>query len=408
MGSKIFIRRVALRSYKSIAQCSVSLGALNYFVGQNGAGKSNFIDALRFVSDSLNKSLDHALRDRGGIDEVRRRSGGHPNSFGIRLVFDLGLGVTGHYSFQIGARAHGGYAIDEEECIMHGVLGVEDAYYRIKDGVVVASSAAVLPSVSPDRLFLVAASGLPEFRPLYDALSCMGFYNLNPEAIRELQDPDPGLVLSRDGHNLSAALDRLRKEKPESFEAIVQYLSKIVPGITGIEIVPLSRKMTLQFRQKVGANASPWRFIAENMSDGTLRVLGILTALFQFGGTSRKDVPLVGIEEPETAIHPGAAGILREAISLASQSTQVLVTSHSPELLDDPDLDAEEIFSVESKDGETSIGKIDESSKSILREKLFTAGELLKLGQLKADTAAIAALPGRCLELFGSEERHIE
>jgi hypothetical protein len=41
-------------------------------------------------------------------------------------------------------------------------------------------------------LYLVNASGVREFRPLYDALSAMGFYNLNPEAIRDLQPPDPG------------------------------------------------------------------------------------------------------------------------------------------------------------------------------------------------------------------------
>jgi predicted ATPase len=68
------IRQVALKNYKSIARCDVRLGPLMFLVGPNGSGKSNFLDALRFVSDALNTSLDHALRDRGGIQEVRRRS----------------------------------------------------------------------------------------------------------------------------------------------------------------------------------------------------------------------------------------------------------------------------------------------------------------------------------------------
>ena len=88
MSSSVFITRVVLRNYKSIGYCNVRLGPLTYLVGANGSGKSNFLDALRFVSDSLRTTLDHALRERGGIGEVRRRSGGHPNHFGVKLTFD--------------------------------------------------------------------------------------------------------------------------------------------------------------------------------------------------------------------------------------------------------------------------------------------------------------------------------
>ena len=80
-NSAIFLKRVLLSNYKSIKACSVPLGPLTFLVGQNGAGKSNFLDALRLVSESLNTSLEHALRERGGIKEVRRRSAGHPTHF---------------------------------------------------------------------------------------------------------------------------------------------------------------------------------------------------------------------------------------------------------------------------------------------------------------------------------------
>jgi len=82
-----FLTRVVLKNYKSIAACDVRFGPLTFLVGPNGAGKGNFLDALRFVADSLRSSLEHALRDRGGINDVRRRSGGHPNHFGLRLYF---------------------------------------------------------------------------------------------------------------------------------------------------------------------------------------------------------------------------------------------------------------------------------------------------------------------------------
>lgn len=73
MNSAPFLRRVALKNYKSISACDVRLRALTFLVGRNGAGKSNFLDAPRFVADSPRTSLDHALRDRGGVAAVHPR-----------------------------------------------------------------------------------------------------------------------------------------------------------------------------------------------------------------------------------------------------------------------------------------------------------------------------------------------
>ena len=69
--SGAFIQRVVLRNYKSIGNCDVRLQPLMYLVGQNGAGKSNFLDGLHFVRDALAVSLDYALHERGGFHEVR-------------------------------------------------------------------------------------------------------------------------------------------------------------------------------------------------------------------------------------------------------------------------------------------------------------------------------------------------
>lgn len=92
------ITRVALRNYKSVVACDVELRPLTILVGPNGAGKSNFLDALRFTAQALRFSLDHALRERGGISEVRTRSADHPGSVAVRL--DLRLSdATGWYGF---------------------------------------------------------------------------------------------------------------------------------------------------------------------------------------------------------------------------------------------------------------------------------------------------------------------
>ena len=405
MTHPIFLKRVILTNYKSIAKCSVELGPLNFLVGPNGAGKSNFLDALRLVTESLNTSLDHALRERGGINEVRRRSAGHPTHFGIRLEFYLFDGSTGVYAFRVGAQEKGGFEVQHEECKISG-----ESFFKVVSGNVVRAHMSTMPPASRamgsrlhsrDRLYLVAAAGLPDFRPLYDALSHMGFYNLNPDEIRELQPPDTGEVLRRDGGNLASVLSFMAKENEPSRKRIEEFLSKVVPGVQNVTAKHVGKKETLEFRQLVGRNKDPWRFMAENMSDGTLRVLGVLTALFQSANGISQKVPLVGIEEPEVAVHPGAAGVLRDALRIASVNTQVIVTSHSPDLLDDKEIGDNCILGVASVNGETKIGPLDDAGRSAIRDRLYTAGELLRLGQLTPDLELVEKANAAQTDLFG-------
>jgi predicted ATPase len=401
MTRPVFLKRVVLRNYKSIASCSVSLGPLMFLVGPNGAGKSNFLDALRLVAESLHTSLDHALRERGGINEVRRRSAGHPTHFGIRLEFVLPDSTEGWYAFQVGAMTRGGFEVQAEECHVFGSGIRDDWFYKVERGNVIGSSAHVLPAASADRLYLVAVSGMTEFRPLYDALSHMGFYNLNPDEIRDLQPADTGAILRRDGGNLASVLRSLSRDNPEARDRIVEFLASVVPGVVDVDTRHVGNKETLEFRQRVGANEAPWRFLAENMSDGTLRMLGILTALFQSGNGRGVRVPLVGIEEPETAVHPGAAGALRDALQVASRQIQVVVTSHSPDLLDDKDVSDDAIMVVINENGATRIGPLNEIDRSIIRKRLYTLGELMRTSTLKPDEAAIRNTSERQLDLFG-------
>ena len=373
------VTRIALRNYKSIAACDVQLAPLSFLVGPNGCGKSNFLDALRFVAEALRFSLDHALRDRGGIQEVRRRSGGHPNHFGIRLDLQLPRAV-GWYAFRVAAKPGGRYGVQREECF---VLGAEShGSYKVADGKVVASTILNPPACASDRLYLVNMSGLDVFRPLYDALSGMGFYNLNPEAIRDLQSPDPGQLLKRDGSNLASVLSNLDSDRKKDVE---EYLAAITPGVTGVVAQAMGAKLTLDFRQEVRGAKHPWRFPASNMSDGTLRALGVLVALFQGSGGAPGRRHLVGIEEPESALHPAAAEVLIDSLTDASQLAQVMVTSHSADLLDNDAIPDSSILAVLSEHVETRIGPLDEAGRSALQDHLFTAGELLRMDQLLPD-----------------------
>ncbi len=381
------ITRVALRNYRSIAVCDVELTPLTVIVGPNGSGKSNFLDALCFVAQALRFSPGHALHERGGVDEVSRRSRGRPNDFGIRLDFRL-PDVTGWYAFKIGRRLRGGCVVRREECVVQYAGPGEREFFRIGDGHLLSTS---IPHPPPpgegDRLYLLLVSGFRAFRPIYDMLAGMGFYNLKPDRIRDLQSPDHGDLLKRDGSNIASVLANLESRSPEAATRVDQYLSKVVPGTVGVASKTVGLKLTLEFCQQVRGDPHPCRFLANSASEGTLRVVGVLVALHQGIGMESGNARLVGIEEPEGTLHPAAAGVLADVLHEASERLQVVVTSHSADLLDRETIPSESILAVVSEDGQTKIARLDAAARIALREGLFTAGEMLRMNQLTPDRA---------------------
>ena len=349
-----FVTRVRIQNFKSIKACDVELGPLAILVGPNGSGKSNFLDALRFTADALSTTLDLALRDRGGINEVRRRSGGHPNHFAVRLDLRLNDGSTGHYAFKVGAAADGGYRVTDEECrVASTEFDRPDLWFHTKKGSLESNLDERLPAVAPDRLFLVSASNVDRFRPVFDLLTAMGFYNLSPARIRQPQQPDAGTLLRREGENLASVLGHLQQHNPNALDRVVEYLRRVAPGVEGVSKKNVGPMETIEFRQRVAGRKQPWAFQAANISDGTLRGLGVLVALLQSNG---RPPTLVGVEEPEIALHPAAVSILLDAARDATQRTQVVLTSHSPELLDRDDLDDGALLAVAADEGVTTIG----------------------------------------------------
>jgi predicted ATPase len=295
-----------------------------------------------------------------------------------------------------------GYDVQREECRITGAAALSsDVHYCVKSGKVISASVPVAPAAAADRLYLVHVSGLPEFRPLYEALSSMGFYNLNPDRIRDLQPPDTGDLLARDGRNLASVLGQLGEHSSPTKSRIEEYLAKIVVGVQRVGAKSIGPKETIEFDQLVAGSGRPWSFLAANMSDGTLRALGVLVALFQSTNGHARPVPLVAIEEPEVALHPAAAGVLLDALNEASLNTQVLVTSHSPDLLDDPRISSTSVLAVVAEKGLTRIGPLDEVGASALRDHLFTPGELLRMNQLSPDPESVKSQSSQ-MKLFGA------
>ncbi len=397
-----FVKRVILRNYMSIRECNVPLGPLTLLVGPNGAGKSNFLDALRFVAESLRNSLQHAFDNRGGPFNVLSRLGTDPSRFEIHLQLHLRDTQTASFRFVVLTKLPVGFVVEEEECEIQ-LEGRTTAAYTVRYGEVMDASFEPRPAVPPDRLYLMIASSFPEFRELYDLLAGVLFYKINPERVRE----EPflsGDTLRTDGAGLGTVLRRIANARPELKERIHEYARAILPALDEIKVESLGEmaqrldaphakqmedmeKYFLRFVVRAGDDLV--HFSAQNMSDGTLHALGVLVALFQCADQPpQRKVSLVGIEEPEATVHPAAAGVLFDALQEAAHFIQVVATTHSAELLDIKDLDPDSLLIVDMVDGQTVIGPADEATKSIMRDRLATAGELLRDRQLRAATQA--------------------
>jgi predicted ATPase len=392
------INQVQIRNYKSIGQAVVDLEPFTAFVGANGAGKSNFVDALAFVQECLSHSIELAFKNRGGIGAVRRRSGGHPTNIGIRLLLNPGRDLFADYSFEIAAKTGERFRVARERCVTRRLFSPEDVVFEVADGKFIKEIPGIRAKMSPDRLALFAASATDEFRPVYDFLTSMRLYSIVPGRLREFQDPDPGDFLKPDGSNAAAVLKHLHEEQNSGqYDRICHLLSKVVQGVEQVEQRAVGQKETLMFKQDVGQKY-PWTFDAVNMSDGTLRVLGLLLAVYQPHHHS-----VVAIEEPEATVHPAAAELIMQVLLDAAHERQVLVTTHSPDILDHKELQDHQIRVVTRVRGNTSIAPVSLSGRQAIREKLYTPGELLRNDELNPDLEA-AERAAEQMSIFGRSQ----
>jgi predicted ATPase len=119
------------------------------------------------------------------------------------------------------------------------------------------------------------------------------------------------------------------------------------------------------------------------MSDGTLRVLGLLLAVYQPGTYS-----IVAVEEPEATVNPAVAEVVVEVLMDAANEKQVLLTSHSPDILDYKGLTDSQIRVVTMERGRTLIARVSSAGRDAIREHLYTPEELLRAGELSPDAQA--------------------
>lgn len=396
---KVLITRLRAVNFRSLADVDVELGPLTVFVGPNASGKSNLLDALRFVRDALTTRLQQAVDSRGGISALRRKSSkGRP--YDVTLEMELVAPQwKAQYGFTLGSRPRGEFRIKWERCAI--TYQGQDFVYESRNGrwltppypnqammQLVARQASdeealraltrEMEQVPPLELFLPRAAlllGIPAYTEVWDALRNMGFYALYPNTFREPSKPMNPYPFQDDGSNLTSTLQALDREYPQAYQRILDFLRAAVPDVRDLVVKKVESFLVGLIFHQTGLKLD-----LSQESDGTLRLLALFTALFQ-----RPPRTLIGIEEPELNIHPGALAVLRDAMQLACRESQILVTTHSPELL--AGFPPEVFRIVEMVNGATQVGPMAGHQREAIRERLFTPGELMVMEGLQREEA---------------------
>ena len=320
MAPRFDITRVRLRNYKSIESCDVELGPLTLLVGPNGSGKSNFLDALQFVADALNTNLEKAFRERGGFGKVSRFGQGE-----VEITVEVRLGCRPYsYTIVVAACGEDGFELQEESWRTPAESG--RGYVRLE-----------MPDHAPE---------------LAEALARVRVFNLAPHRMKDSRRSNDSHRLLANGSNIADVTARIEREDPETSLLVDEYLRLVTAGVSATE---------LNLRAA---------------SAGTLHAVGVLVALFD--GTAP-----VAVENPEKGLHPAAAGALLDALRDGADRHQVLVTTHSADLLDVPGIDCAEIVAARCAGGRTIVGPLGPVGERALGEALLTAGELLRADYLQ-------------------------
>ena len=364
------LRRLTLQCFRSLRSTTVEFDNPTFLVGQNGAGKSNIVDALSLLADAMTAPLAAVLDKRGGIGAVGHRStaGGRVANVGLRVDIEGLAGAReATYAFEVRPTQGYDYEVRREQCLCVGQDDSRSWFQR--DDNTFQSSIGTLPALSPTALALPLVAGDQRFAPIARFLADIQPYRIDPRTLREMQDPDAGVRLRSDGANAASVLRQL---DPDTYEHLQEFLQTVVPGDVEVNPKRVENKLSLEFRQQ-GQGAAALRLGPHNMSDGTLRTLGLLATVFQ------PQLPSVLIvEEPEATIHPGALGTILDVLRHAARSTQTVITTHSPDILDARWIEDRHLRIVSWEDGATRVAQTSEATRTALREHLMDAGELLR------------------------------
>ncbi len=387
------LNSIEINHFKSLSDIKLEeLSPLTLLIGANGVGKSNLIDALRFLRDMVAEGLDHAVSKRSGIITIRQHSPNKPYDITIKISFTEKLendkSWNGFYEITVSSLSEGNYQIkresarwseqafefdeENEKAINLGII--EKSFTRNADGILTISDNKKKTPLPKDQPALGSRGGIwgRIAAPIADFISLFRFSSIFPNTLREPSRPDTDRILKESGENWASIIKALKKSSAGklSLERVREMMQVVMPTLQDVSVRTAGAYLVPQFRVKDNDKSAAHDFDPVQISDGTLRIFGILLALYQ-----NPPPPFIALEEPEQTVHPAVLSMLSEAFREVSERTQLLITSHSPYLVDF--FSAEEIRIVSMQNGKTRISPIKLSQIESVKENLISLTELM-------------------------------
>lgn len=316
------ITSLSVHGFKSLrAVDNLELRPVNVLIGANSSGKSNLLDFFRMLSyiHAPGGGLQRFTRWRGGANALLHD--------GAATTTEM----TGELHFHEGARNFG-YRFTLAHSTRDSLFFAEESYRQSAEGRWIPLGVGQEES----RLFEQALSHKPAKALLGILQQCRlhQFHNTSVAArMRQFQPLADGDYLKEDGANLAPALYRMREREPAYFALLERTLSLAFPQFAGFVLEPDGDEILLRWRER----DSDLVFFAGQLSDGALRLVGLLFLLLQ--PIERRAKTLI-LDEPELGLHPAAIHLLAEHILAATrEGTQVLLATQSSLLLNDFEAD---------------------------------------------------------------------
>lgn len=349
------IRKLGVRAFKGLREFTIEPQNVNLLIGANGTGKTNFADLILFLSLICQRGLSSALEELGGLASVRTRQPGKGTPFKLQIEFSLdedrprGIGEV-YYRFALAQSNDVKVTEERLEAIVYkrkagkpqlqGVPRFDPnqpirlSFQRNGEQVRNYSDALGIEAAQfddPKELLLAALSRLGEVRTISDYLNSWRVYNIDA-AISKRSTGGADSELDRYGANIVPFIAGILKD-PGLKRRLLSDLREVVPYIESIEPDRMLTYQTLRFREsdRFGPGGE---FQLPEMSDGTIRLLGLLATL-------RQAVPpaVLVVEEPENALHSYAIQqvlrVVRQVATSNEFASQVFLTSHSPAVVDE-------------------------------------------------------------------------
>ncbi len=364
---------ITIKGFKSIAAVEkLQLGAINVLIGANGSGKSNFIGVFAFLNAIRAGQLQEYVARAGGADRILHFGSKTTPAATIHIYFQ---GEKDQYKITLAAT--------ETDQLFPNQLFPSSEIVSFWGDMQIPPFSIELNPRGGEASISAASGGNANFA--YQHLGRWQVYHFHDTSfnspIKKTGDINDNRFLRPDGANLAAFLYLLKLRHENSYSLIRRTVQRVAPFFDDFLLEPqrlYPDKILLEWRHK-GSDAY---FNAAALSDGTLRFMALATSLLQ-PEEYRPSVILV--DEPELGLHPYAIALLAALVKQASHTTQVIIATQSPILLDH--FQPEDVLVADRADGGTQFTRLDEDSLAIWLEE-YSLGQLWEKNELGGRPAA--------------------